>query len=110
MSKFLKLKISNFCLVLVFWVFKFYFISKMNLNDIFAEATNTMKTLAKKSETPEDIRLSTKKLLNMEKELLQYIDIALLKYLDYFPANVLKFSKTLKAYLEHLVIVNEKIF
>ena len=49
-------------------------------------------------------------MLTTEKEFLQYIDTALMKYLDYYPVDIPKFSKTLKAYLLHLGISSERSF
>ena len=82
-----------------------------NLNDVFEEAAEFMQTPAKKApENPKEVGLSTKKLLITDKEFLQYINTALMKYLDYHITDVPKFSKTLKAYLLHLGIVSERSF
>ena len=84
---------------------------KTNLTDLFAEAANTMLTPAKKKpEQPSDVGLSNVKALKTEKEFLKFINDALLLLLDYHPTDVPRFSKTLKAYLTHLGITNEKTF
>ena len=84
---------------------------KTNLTDLFAEAANTILTPAKKKrEQPSDVWLSNVKTLKTEKEFLQFIDNALLMLLGYHSTDVPRFSKTLKAYLTHLVITNKKTF
>ena len=83
----------------------------MNLNELFAEAADKMQTPAKtKPEGPADVGLSTTKMLKTEKEFQQYIDVAIMTYMDYHPTDVPRFSKTLKAYLTYVGIMNEKTF
>lgn len=61
----------------------------MDLNELFAEAKDKIQTLAKKKpEGHADVDLSKIKMLKTEKEFQQYINVAIMTYMDYHPPDV----------------------
>ena len=81
-----------------------------NLNDSFLQVASIMRTPSKTPKTAAEIGLSTSKVLKTSKEFFQFIDLAVVQYLDINPADATLFSKTLTAYLLELGITSEKSF
>ena len=82
----------------------------MDLTKIFEKAADSMTTPAKTPSSPNEVGLSTCKVLKSDQDFFSFITTAVVEYIDLSPDDPTAFADSVKKYLKKLGITNKTIF